>query len=45
MKTFLQIAAAAVVLVVAGVPAIPDAIVQGVNVLAGYLASAFGLTL
>lgn len=36
---------AAVVLLVAGVPAIPDAIVQGVNVLAGYLASAFGLTL
>jgi hypothetical protein len=36
---------AAVVLLVAGVPTIPDAIVQGVNVLAGYLASAFGLTL
>jgi len=36
---------AAVVLVVAGVPAIPDALVRGVNVLAGYLASAFGLTL
>jgi hypothetical protein len=36
---------AALVLLVAGVPAIPDAIVQGVNVLAGYLASAFGLTL
>ena len=35
----------AVVLLVAGVPAIPDTIVQGVNVLAGYLASAFGLTL
>jgi hypothetical protein len=33
------------VLLVAGVPAIPDTIVQGVNVLAGYLASAFGLTL
>jgi hypothetical protein len=36
---------AAVILLVAGVPSIPDAIAQGVNVLAGYLASAFGLTL
>jgi hypothetical protein len=37
--------AATVVLVVAGVPAMPDALVRVVNVLAGYLASAFGLTL
>jgi hypothetical protein len=36
---------AAVVLVVTGVPAIPPEVVQVVNTLAGYLASAFALTL
>ncbi len=36
---------AAVVLLVSGVPAIPPSIVQGVSNVAGYLASAFGLTL
>ncbi len=35
----------AVVLLVSGVPAIPPSIVQGVSNVAGYLASAFGLTL
>jgi hypothetical protein len=38
-------AVAVVVLVVVGVPAIPAAAVAGVNRLAGYLATAFGLTL
>jgi hypothetical protein len=37
--------AAAIVLVVGGVPAIPEEVVHGVNAIAGYLASAFGLTL
>jgi hypothetical protein len=37
--------AAAVMLLVTGVPAIPPSIVQGVNNSAGYLATAFGLTL
>lgn len=37
--------AAVVLLVVVGVPAIPPRVVAGVNALAGYLASAFGLTL
>jgi membrane-associated protease RseP (regulator of RpoE activity) len=37
--------AAVVSLVVGGVPTIPDEIVQGLNDIAGYLASAFGLTL
>jgi hypothetical protein len=37
--------AALIVLVVGGVPAIPAQVVQGVNAIAGYLASAFGLTL
>jgi len=36
---------AGVVLVVAGVPAIPEAVVVAVNAAANYLASAFGLTL
>jgi hypothetical protein len=36
---------AAVVLVVSGVPAVPAAVVAGVSAIAGYLASAFGLTL
>jgi membrane-associated protease RseP (regulator of RpoE activity) len=36
---------AAVVLVVSGVPAIPPRVVEAVNAVAGYLASAFGLTL
>jgi hypothetical protein len=34
-----------VVLVAVGVPAIPRQVVEGVNAVAGYLASAFGLTL
>jgi hypothetical protein len=34
-----------IVLVVVGVPAIPRQVVEGVNAVAGYLASAFGLTL
>jgi hypothetical protein len=37
--------AALVVLIVGGVPAIPADVVQAVNAIAGYLASAFGLTL
>jgi hypothetical protein len=37
--------ATVVILVVAGVPAIPSQVVEGVNAVAGYLASAFGLTL
>ena len=41
---FLAIAAV-VLLVVGGVPAIPQQVVDGVNAVAGYLASAFGLTL
>jgi hypothetical protein len=36
---------AVIVLVVGGVPAIPEQVVDGVNAIAGYLASAFGLTL
>jgi hypothetical protein len=36
---------AGIVLVVGGVPAIPEQVVDGVNAIAGYLASAFGLTL
>lgn len=36
---------AAVLLIVSGVPAIPPEVVAGVNAIAGYLASAFGLTL
>jgi hypothetical protein len=36
---------ALIVLVVGGVPTIPEDVVTGVNVVAGYLASAFGLTL
>lgn len=36
---------AAVALIVAGVPAIPEEVVMGANAVAGYLASAFGLTL
>jgi hypothetical protein len=36
---------ALVVLVVAGVPAIPETVVQWVNAVSGYLALAFGLTL
>lgn len=35
----------AVVLVASGLPAIPPEVVDGVNAIAGYLASAFGLTL
>ena len=35
----------AVALIVAGVPAIPKDVVMGANAVAGYLASAFGLTL
>jgi hypothetical protein len=37
--------AALVVLIVVGVPAIPEPVVQWVTAIAGYLASAFGLTL
>ena len=37
--------AAAVVLIVTGVPAIPLTVVDAVNAVAGYLAAAFGLTL
>lgn len=37
--------AAIIVLVVVGVPAIPDAVLEAVNAAAGYLAMAFGLTL
>ncbi len=37
--------AAGVLLVVSGVPAMPAGVVQAVNGIAGYLASAFGLTL
>jgi hypothetical protein len=37
--------AAVIVFVVVGVPAIPDRVVEGVNAAAGYLATAFGLTL
>ncbi len=36
---------ATVALIVAGVPAIPEDVVIGANAVAGYLASAFGLTL
>jgi hypothetical protein len=36
---------AAVMLLVTGIPAIPSSVVDGVNAVAGYLASAFGLTL
>ncbi len=38
-------AATAVILIVIGVPAIPASVVSGVNRIAGYLATAFGLTL
>ncbi|MGD9145801.1 MAG: hypothetical protein PVI80_09595 [Anaerolineae bacterium] len=37
--------AAAVVLIVTGIPAIPPSVVDTVNAIAGYLAAAFGLTL
>jgi hypothetical protein len=37
--------AALIVIVVVGIPSIPADVVQGVNAVAGYLASAFGLTL
>jgi hypothetical protein len=37
--------AAAVVLIVTGIPSIPPAVVDGVNAVAGYLGAAFGLTL
>jgi hypothetical protein len=37
--------AVAIFLIVAGVPSIPEAVRQGVDAVAGYLASAFGLTL
>jgi hypothetical protein len=37
--------AAAIVLIVGGLPAIPPGVVQAVNRLAGYLASVFGMTL
>lgn len=37
--------ALAVLLIVGGVPTIPSEVVNGVNLLAGYLASAFGVTL
>jgi hypothetical protein len=37
--------AAAVLLIVGGVPAIPEQVVDGVDAVASYLASAFGLTL
>jgi hypothetical protein len=37
--------AAAVVLIVTGIPAIPPTVVDGVNAVAGYLVVAFGLTL
>jgi hypothetical protein len=36
---------ALIVLVIGGVPTIPEEVVAGVNVVAGFLASAFGLTL
>ena len=36
---------AAIVLIVGGVPAIPEEVVHGVNAVAGYLATAFALTL
>jgi hypothetical protein len=36
---------AVVVLIVSGVPAVPAVVVDGVSAIAGYLASAFGLTL
>ena len=36
---------AAIVLIVGGVPAIPEEVVRGVNAVAGYLATAFALTL
>jgi hypothetical protein len=37
--------AAAVVLIVTGIPSIPPTVVDGVNAVAGYLGAAFGLTL
>jgi hypothetical protein len=37
--------AAAVVLIVTGIPSIPPAVVAGVNAVAGYLVAAFGLTM
>jgi hypothetical protein len=37
--------AAAVMLIVTGIPAIPPTVVEAVNAIAGYLAAAFGLTL